>query len=761
LACSSSASKPPRSPPVAGVQIDVEQQRVGVGLERAQLGHVLGRLPVGHLAVVQRRQRQDGRVGAGFQVVVGAVGAHPAVLRLDLRVAPLDELLGGQRQALVEHGVDDVDEGHLHHHRLEELRSQVDHGAHQEAAGAAPAGDELRGRGPALAHQGIGAGDEVGEAVHLARQLAVQVPASPQVAATAHMRHGEDHAAVQQAQQRGVEARIAGDAVGAVAIEQQGLRSGAAPRLGVQQRDRHTRAIRGLGPDPLAGVAAGVVAGHRLHLADLARSPAQRMVDDRGRRGHRLVAEAQGVAVELKVLPGLDLGAVDRLVKTDVARRARPQRQHAQAQIAAGTHAHHQMAPEHRQALKVLIGPRRDQLAGRPQAAGAQRQADEAEVGLVIVNPQQQAVAVVLGKVLHPVATRQHAAPHAGGPRGVQAPDLAGVLGQAGQKELAAVGAGTQLQVEELVLLLEHQAVRRAAPHGVAPQLVHALGGVVRQVEQVAAVGAPLRRALGRALAPPGQVAGAVDVAHLQAEVARAGLVQRIGQQAAVRARLNALHPEEFAPLGESVEVQQQLFGRLRVVAPLGPHGPLAHQHRVLLARQRALAVPPAPLAHRHRLVGLLDARQHLLVELLPEGLERREPGLGVGRLGKQVGPYRRVVALAQPEPVVDPRFAVHRDIARLAGRQRGVAAGSGPRDEEARNQEQQQAEGGIHARIVRSPRSVPRSALRSAAQVSRQAGQGFGGQGEVRRVVGVITTQSHCGTGAQRRHLGRRELEA
>ena len=53
-----------RGAAMAGPQVGLEEQRVRVGLERAQLGHVLGRLPVHHLAVVERRPDQHRRIGA-------------------------------------------------------------------------------------------------------------------------------------------------------------------------------------------------------------------------------------------------------------------------------------------------------------------------------------------------------------------------------------------------------------------------------------------------------------------------------------------------------------------------------------------------------------------------------------------------------------------------------------------------------------------------------------------------------------------------
>src|SRR5262245_57261989 len=59
------------SPAMPGVHVDLEQQRVVVGLAGAQLGHVFGRFPVHHLAVVERSFHQQRRIGLALDVVVG------------------------------------------------------------------------------------------------------------------------------------------------------------------------------------------------------------------------------------------------------------------------------------------------------------------------------------------------------------------------------------------------------------------------------------------------------------------------------------------------------------------------------------------------------------------------------------------------------------------------------------------------------------------------------------------------------------------
>src|SRR5437667_4243753 len=75
-----------------GVHVDLEERGGGAGVQRAQLGHPLGGLPVHDLAVVERRLDEDGWIRASAQVRVRAVGLHVLVLLADLRVAPFLEL---------------------------------------------------------------------------------------------------------------------------------------------------------------------------------------------------------------------------------------------------------------------------------------------------------------------------------------------------------------------------------------------------------------------------------------------------------------------------------------------------------------------------------------------------------------------------------------------------------------------------------------------------------------------------------------------
>ena len=66
---------------VAGAHVRHQKQAVGIGLERPEPGHPLGRVPVGNLEVVQARPDQDVRIVLGLHVLVdGALPSRTAEL---------------------------------------------------------------------------------------------------------------------------------------------------------------------------------------------------------------------------------------------------------------------------------------------------------------------------------------------------------------------------------------------------------------------------------------------------------------------------------------------------------------------------------------------------------------------------------------------------------------------------------------------------------------------------------------------------------
>ena len=174
----------------------------------------------------------------------------------------------------------------------EQLRRHVGHRTDEQPARAAAEGDEVLRPG----HVGLDEmpchRDEVGEGVLLLQQLAVLVPRPAELAAAAHVRDGEHHAAVQQRQPGDGEARVLARLVGAVAVQQRRRRVGQAGA--VDDRDRHPRAVGRDGPvaalDVLVGV---VVAEHRLFTQQRALAGGEVDVIDAHRGDERRRADPQ------------------------------------------------------------------------------------------------------------------------------------------------------------------------------------------------------------------------------------------------------------------------------------------------------------------------------------------------------------------------------------------------------------------------------------------------------------------------------------
>jgi hypothetical protein len=74
------------------------------------------------------------------------------------------------------HGVDDVDEGHIGHHELEEIRAQVQNGTHSQTASATAQHGQTRGTREVIPNEVFGHIDAVRECVLLVEVLSVLVP---------------------------------------------------------------------------------------------------------------------------------------------------------------------------------------------------------------------------------------------------------------------------------------------------------------------------------------------------------------------------------------------------------------------------------------------------------------------------------------------------------------------------------------------------------------------------------------------------------
>ena len=203
----------------------------------------------------------------------------------------------------------------------------------------------------------------------------------------------------------------------------------------------------------------------------------------------------------------------------------------------------------------------------------------------------------------------------------------------------------------------------------VPPDPVRPPGLVDRGVVEVAAVGAPGHAAqdpldhVGQQLAV-GQVLDPHPVALVAVGVGG------VGEEAVVEADRRGAHREELVPLGEDVEVEQDLLaGERRLVhravlrrlgwGPVVAVGADPAGRAVLLALEGARVVPVAALAGGDRQVGLLGARLDLVEDHLPQVGQVGGPVVGPGVLGLEVAAHLGVVLRAQPLVVVGPLAAV------------------------------------------------------------------------------------------------------
>ncbi len=113
--------------------------------------------------------------------------------------------------------------------------------------------------------------------------------------------------------------------------------------------------------------------------------------------------------------------------------------------------------------------------------------------------------------------------------------------------------------------------------------------------------------------------------------------------------------------LADLVEVQHDLLvGIQRAV--------LAGQDAILQPLLCARVIEVVALAHRDREIGLLDAREHLVVQLLLQRLGVLQERLAMDVLGLEMSGDRRCALLAQPVVIIDPRVAVNGDLVRVLG---------------------------------------------------------------------------------------------
>jgi len=125
-----------------------------------------------------------------------------------------------------------------------------------------------------------------------------------------------------------------------------------------------------------------------------------------------------------------------------------------------------------------------------------------------------------------------------------------------------------------------------------------------------------------------------------------------VDQSRSAGAHLEGAYPIELLSRADDVLVEDDFFGR-------GERPLFAEVDRVILSLLGAVVVPVAVVEVGDGEVGLLDAAEHLVVELLLERLGVLHPGGGVRVFRLEVGDDLGVGLIADPEVVVGADFAV------------------------------------------------------------------------------------------------------
>src|SRR5216683_982 len=160
-----------------------------------------------------------------MDVVIWRIALHVLVELGVVGVAPLLVLVDGERYRFVEHGGEGVDKRNLRHSAGEKLGARIDDRADEQTPRAPATDGELPRIRVAAVDELDRARDEVIERVGLVQELAVLVPLPANLSPTSDVGDRENETAVEQAEPRCVEHGIAGQLVGAIAVEQGRIRT--------------------------------------------------------------------------------------------------------------------------------------------------------------------------------------------------------------------------------------------------------------------------------------------------------------------------------------------------------------------------------------------------------------------------------------------------------------------------------------------------------------------------------------------------------
>lgn len=291
---------------VASTHVGFEEEQVLVGLQRTQFGDHFGRFPVGDAGIVQTGCEKHRRIGFRGDVVVGAVTADEFKRGfVGDGIAPLGPLAGGERQLLVEHGVQHINEGHMGDDGSKKLRRLIDHGTHQLATSATAAGGDAPFRGVAALNESACGIDEVIKRVRALHELAIEIPLVAEIIAAADVRDGIGETAIDKGESVRIKIGRRGVAVGSVGVKVQRPAAVFLEAFLREDGNGHLHAIARFDHDALGLILAGIVATRDLlDLECLQALLSDVVVVVRGGRDHGLVVDAQcgdgvfGIAAE-------------------------------------------------------------------------------------------------------------------------------------------------------------------------------------------------------------------------------------------------------------------------------------------------------------------------------------------------------------------------------------------------------------------------------------------------------------------------------
>ena len=233
-----------------------------------EAGRPFGRFPVLNLRVVEPSEDQQGRIVNGRDIIVGGVGEHIVVSFLFGGVSPLIVFECGERNCVIEHGGDHVNERNIGNETSEQIGTHVGDGPNQQSSCATSSCEQSIRIGVLFLGEVLSTVNEVRKSVLLFHELTVLVPPSTVLLSTADMGDRIDESTIDQTQHGAAKPGRHTRAVGAVTIEIQGSSSVALYTLVVYERDGNFCAILGCGIQSLGAVIIAVKSAEDLLLLE-------------------------------------------------------------------------------------------------------------------------------------------------------------------------------------------------------------------------------------------------------------------------------------------------------------------------------------------------------------------------------------------------------------------------------------------------------------------------------------------------------------